>query len=403
MSDRWTSPGSPQPEDEPQQQGSAEQPRLDKTPPQGWSENPPPPAGWSGPGAPGGPGAPPPQQGWSGPGWGAPGWGPPAAPKPGVIPLRPLGVGEILDGAVSTARAHWRPVLAISLAISVVVQVVTLPAMRAFLGEESDFAALTERTEPTDEELRAAFGDLFAFTSITGVVTILGVVLATAMLTMVVSRAVLGRGVTVGEAWAESRGQVLRLLGLVVLLPLIGAVAVAVPLLLAALTGFAPLVVLVGLGAVALMLWLMVQFSLAAPALMLERQGVFHAMRRSWKLVAGSWWRIFGIQLLAFILLLFVSGMIELPIDVVARLVSGDEGDFLTGSLELSWTYLAITGVGGVLSSTVTLPISAGVTALLYMDQRIRREALDLELARAAGADGPATPGGAAGPAAPQG
>ena len=28
------------------------------------------------------------------------------APKPGVIPLRPLGVGEILDGAISYIRAN---------------------------------------------------------------------------------------------------------------------------------------------------------------------------------------------------------------------------------------------------------------------------------------------------------
>ena len=41
------------------------------------------------------------------------------AAKPGVIPLRPLGVGEILDGAVSTMRAHWRTVLGISLTVAV--------------------------------------------------------------------------------------------------------------------------------------------------------------------------------------------------------------------------------------------------------------------------------------------
>ena len=38
--------------------------------------------------------------------------------------------------------------------------------------------------------------------------------------------------------------------------------------------------------------------------------------------------------------------------------------------------------------STHHLPHRAGVIALLYMDQRIRREALDLELARAAGLPG---------------
>ena len=35
------------------------------------------------------------------------------------------------------------------------------------------------------------------------------------------------------------------------------------------------------------------------------------------------------------------------------------------------------------------LPFSAGVTSLLYIDRRMRREGLDLELTRAAGATRP--------------
>jgi hypothetical protein len=49
-----------------------------------------------------------------------------------------------------------------------------------------------------------------------------------------------------------------------------------------------------------------------------------------------------------------------------------------------------------VLSSTLTLPISAGAVSLLYVDQRIRREALDVDLGRAAkvpGYEAPATVG----------
>ena len=58
---------------------------------------------------------------------------------------------------------------------------------------------------------------------------------------------------------------------------------------------------------------------------------------------------------------------------------------------------LVITAIGSVIALTVTMPISAGVAVLLYIDQRIRREALDLELARAAGLHGPGdTPPGTA-------
>ena len=52
------------------------------------------------------------------------------------------------------------------------------------------------------------------------------------------------------------------------------------------------------------------------------------------------------------------------------------------------WTYLIVSGIGSVIGSMITFPIAAGVIVLLYIDQRIRREALDLDLARAAGLQG---------------
>lgn len=134
-----------QPEKQPQEPGSK---WSDAQPPAGqWSaptagadSGPtPPPAGpgWGGK-APGGPTAGPGGHGggWGGPGghgnpggygaWGG-GWGgPPPAAKPGVIPLRPLGVGEILDGAVSTMRTYWRTVLGISLTVAAITQLCVL-------------------------------------------------------------------------------------------------------------------------------------------------------------------------------------------------------------------------------------------------------------------------------------
>ena len=79
--------------------------------------------------------APPPAPGWGG---GQPhgSWGrPPAAAKPGVIPLRPLGVGEILDGAVSTLRAHWRTVLGVTITVSVISQICNILVERYLLPD----------------------------------------------------------------------------------------------------------------------------------------------------------------------------------------------------------------------------------------------------------------------------
>src|SRR4051812_1066316 len=77
-------------------------------------------AGWSSPQAA------PPQAGWVAPAPAA-GWGhiPVRQPefRPGVVPLRPLGVGEIIDGAISTMRQHWKLQLGLSAAVVTVVSV----------------------------------------------------------------------------------------------------------------------------------------------------------------------------------------------------------------------------------------------------------------------------------------
>ncbi|MGW4323238.1 glycerophosphoryl diester phosphodiesterase membrane domain-containing protein [Streptomyces sp. NPDC004684] len=381
-------------------------------PPPGWGTppaggpggyGPPPgPGGYGGYGAPGGYGGGP--GGWGGPGyggygaWGG-GWGgPPPAAKPGVIPLRPLGVGEILDGAVSTMRTYWRTVLGISLAVAVVTQIVLILVQRLVLGSAGT-DALDDPNATTGELLRAmrsaALGSGVVF-----LVTLVGTVLATALLTTVTSRAVLGKQITVAEAWRDSRPRILKLFGLILLLLLIAVGVFAVGLVPGVLvsvsgspvagTGIAVLGVL-GSGVVAI--WLAVRFSLASPALMLEKQGVKKAMSRSAKLVKGAWWRVFGIQLLAALIAGIVSAVIAIPFGLVGAAMT-DEGvsGVLNGTGNISWTYLLVSGVGAVIGSMIKFPISAGVTVLLYIDQRIRREALDLELARAAGVQDPGAP-----------
>ncbi|MET8682281.1 hypothetical protein ABZW18_33115 [Streptomyces sp. NPDC004647] len=402
----WASPGSA-PSDEPGRGGPGNEPGQpgqaapdDATaPPVNWSKQQPPAGQWA---APTGPGpTPPPGPGWGGPGnrGGQSGWGngwaqPPAAAKPGIIPLRPLGVGEILDGAVSTMRAHWRTVLGISLAVAFVIQTAATVATGIWFRDSTSLEGLENNPNPSFDETMDALGGTLGSTGVTWLISMLGTIIATAMLTIVVSRAVLGRSVSIAEAWRHSRPQLPRLFGLLFLLPLlitaVAAVAVAPGLIVSATGGSgagAALAVLGALAAVPLAIWLWIRYSLAAPALMLEKQGVIASLRRSAKLVRGSWWRICGIQVLTMILVFMVSAVIEIPTSIVATVVGGEGAmDWLSGeSVTATWSFLVIIGIGAVISSTITFPISAGVTALLYMDQRIRREALDLELARAAG------------------
>ncbi|MGW5739663.1 MULTISPECIES: glycerophosphoryl diester phosphodiesterase membrane domain-containing protein [Streptomyces] len=426
----WASPGSA-PSDDGQDSGgrAPAEPTEPTDRPEGtpskWSKEQPPPAQWSAPSPPAAgqtppPPPPPPGGGWGGgrpagpgpggpggyPGWGA--WqGPPPAAKPGVIPLRPLGVGEILDGAVSTMRTYWRTVLGISLAVAVFTEIVVILLQGLVLDNSASTEALDDPSA-TVGELTRALGDTLLSSGVILLITLLGTIVATALLTMVTSRAVLGKSVTTAEAWQDAKPRLPKLIGLTLLLPLIGMAIVAagtVPGVLIAVAGASDagisLAVLGGFAAGVVAVWLLVRFSLASPALMLEKQGVRKSMTRSAKLVRGSWWRVFGIQLLAAIIANVVASIIVIPFSLIAGAVSGDgvTGFLDSGTGDLGWTFLIVSGVGSVIGSMLTFPITAGVTVLLYIDQRIRREALDLELARAAGlqdaggSDAPGTPG----------
>ncbi|MGI5469064.1 DUF7544 domain-containing protein [Streptomyces sp. CA-132043] len=370
--------------------------------------------GWNPPGGPGPQGGPGGQPGWGGqqgrngqPGPGGPQWGggqsgwggawspPPPAAKPGVIPLRPLGINEILDGAVATMRAHWRTMMGISLVVAVITQAAATVVSGVWFQRADSLALGTDPNADLDKVMREAGGQLAA-SGITWFIAMLGTVIVTALITMVVSRAVLGRPVSIGEAWRDSRRQLPRLFGLLILLPLLILAIMTVclvPGIVIAAAGAEPaglgLALLGGLAALVLGVWLWIRYCLAAPALMLEKQGVITSMRRSAKLVRGAWWRVLGIQLLTVLIVVIVEFIVQIPATVIGMLLGGDSAaDWMNGTAGTGWTFLIVVGIGAVISSTVTFPISAGVTALLYMDQRIRREALDLELARAAGLPG---------------
>ncbi|MBW5486647.1 hypothetical protein [Streptomyces bambusae] len=397
----WSSPGSSPSDGE--RPGASDPSAPQQQPPADsrWSAQQPPPGQWGNPGqggahAPGAPQQPQqPQQQQPGAGWGSyggqsgygqygggpGGWGYPPAAKPGVIPLRPLGLGEILDGAVTTMRTHWRSVLPITLVVAAVVQLVNV------LVQKYAANALENAPEPGADpsEVFEALGSSAALSIASGFVQAIGALLVTALLTMVFSRAVLGQKSTVAGAWRDARGQLLRLAGLTLLLA-VGALLLIVVLILPGILAQSPgLAVLGAFGAIALIVWLWIKFSLASPALMLERAKVFTSLQRSSKLVKGSWWRIFGITLLTALITGLVSGIIVAPAMFLAIAVDGGMQSLAEGTVGGSWTFLIITGIASVLALTVTMPITAGVTVLLYVDQRIRREALDLELARAAG------------------
>ncbi|MGW3914956.1 DUF7847 domain-containing protein [Streptomyces sp. NPDC005070] len=361
--------------------------------------------------------------GWgpSGPYWGAPGgwgWMPPPPPKPGVIPLAPLGVDHILGGAFGTMRRYAKPLFGLTF-----VGVVALASLT--LGLE--YAAYRSTKSRLDRMLAAPrsidWTDLRTVLIAFGTVWVVGMVVSLvassfiqASSTATLHDAVLGRRAHVGAVWKRAWSRtpsvlgVTLLLGLTVAIPMILLIVLFALMAAAAASGdpFASfgLVLLLLLVAVPLMVWLFVRFSFAPAAAVLEGASPVTAMRRSARLVRGAWWRTFGILLLGGLITFIVSIVINVPFQFAMPTpqpydLSAGEPASLTEiyarmlpDMGRSLVLSTISGLFVQLFSLVFMPL---VSSLLYIDQRIRREGLADVLARAAAVTdapgGPGTPG----------
>jgi len=371
----------------------------------------PPAGGYAQPG--GGPGAPAGYGQWPG-GYGQPGtvprgsgppggpgrqrypsWpGQPRAPKPGVIPLRPLGVGEILDGAFTSIRRNPRATLGIAavlLTASAVITTALSLILVHYVGSVSLPAPGQQLTTTQATHLLTRIGQVLAPTvAVSAFLAFIVDTVLTGLLTVVIGRSVLGHTITAGEAWQIARPRMLALIGatLLILLAWISPWVVYATLLFTLVVAGTPGALVVGvavLGAIAgivLTFWIPVMFRMAGPAVVLEREGPARALARSWRLVRGSFWRVLGITLLAGLIVVVTAGVLQIPFGLLAAVAGG--GNSLLPGTGGNVAGILISAVGGVVAGAVARPISAGVAVLLYVDLRMRREGLDLILQTAA-------------------
>ncbi|MBD8504943.1 hypothetical protein HT102_00380 [Hoyosella sp. G463] len=289
------------------------------------------------------------------------------APRPGVIPLRPLGVGEILDGAVKTMTRYAVVMFGLTAILVTIGQVVATVAQLPTADIVLDPTTVDAGTEGMAGWVA---GQLIAAV-ISGLVTIV----LLGMLTTVVKSAVLGAGITIGETWTAARPHLLRILGLY----LLGVVA-GITLIGLVVGGFIAhwaiglVALLVGL---ALVVWVGVLVSVSVPALVFEKTGVITAIRRSIELVRGTWWRVLGVLLLLMLIAFGISLIFLIPFGILG----GIAGAVVDSTIPV----LIVSAIGGILMSIVITPFSTAATSLLYVDLRMRKEGLDIELARASG------------------
>ena len=352
-----------------------------------------PPPGWESPTPAHNPGALPPYSAGGGvppyPGQ-QPRWNPHGLGKPGVIALRPLNLGDILDGAITAIRRYPLLILGMSAIVAVVSTGLTLLSTQLLAPDSKTIASLGPGS--TDQEIRDAlfglFGQLLLALVPALLITLLARTFLTGFLTVVMGKAVLGRPVDFGTAAREAAPRLFPLLGLTLLYGL----AVVVCVLPIGLVFIHPALALIGIPAtIVLAVMVFTYWSLASSALVLERGSILQAFSRSRLLVKGSFWRVFGILLLTGLIGSVISGIIQIPFGIGSGMFSGLFNPSARPTTPGTGALL-LTGIGDVITQTLVTPFVSLVTVVLYIDQRMRREGMDIELARAAGMNPPPAP-----------
>lgn len=295
----------------------------------------------------------------------------------GDIPFRPLGMTEMLDGAIATIRRNPKAVLGLSIVIAGTVQVVLSIGSYLLIGEGA-------RDELTPIAVMRSLGAQATLSAIGLLLSAFGILLLAGLLAPIAGRTIFSLPVTMSQAWREARPRLPRLIGTAILTMLLSFVALAIPIapFLAALGSDAPAAVgvltgLIGIPiGIALMIWVYVLYVLAVPAVVMEGQGLVHSMRRAHQLSRDRWWRTCGTLLLA-LLITFFMGFFALRVPFVVLQFVFFADDTSHTALVLS---LTIDTIGRIVSWSLISPFDAGVIALIYVDRRMRREGFDLEV-----------------------
>ncbi|TFB53914.1 hypothetical protein [Cryobacterium tagatosivorans] len=318
-----------------------------------------------------------------------PGWTPP--PRPGLIPLRPLGFGTLLWAPFQVLRRNPKATFGSALIVQAAITLVTLVVVGLVT-----FFALGRIDSASASERDAVEAGSIAAIVLSAIVPVALSVIASALLQGIivveVARGTLGEKLSLGRLWRAAGRRLWPLvlwavlLSAAVLLPagiLVGGVALLVALGGPWLGLGVALGILGGLALVAGWIWLFTKTSLAPSLIVLERLGIRRAVSRSWSLTGGYFWRTLGVQFLVATIVNVVAQIVTTPLSllfgVAVSLVDPNAAfeAWIPSIFLYVLTIFTALGLGAV-----TAVIQSATTALIYIDLRMRKEGLDLDLQR---------------------
>jgi hypothetical protein len=309
-----------------------------------------------------------------------------------IEPLRPSSLGEILDRTAPLYRSRFLVFLGISIIPTAVILVPALGLVGglAWLGSKSTGASPPAADSAATIVLLVAIGMavLPIFIGITA--------LASAAMNHAVARAYMNQKTTIRDAYKAIWPRRWRYTGLFLLEALIvgGApMAVWIGLILlsagiatvanssgvggvfTALVGVFAFLLVIGL--IGYAIWMFLRLSLAFPASVVEQIGAVASLKRSSVLTQATKGRIFLLYLLGAALNWLLSLGITIPLTIVMAFFPGANSPQhaeLVGLIMVFGAYGAAFAVQAFVK-----PVYGIALLLFYYDQRIRKEAFDIE------------------------
>lgn len=321
---------------------------------------------------------------------GGPGWTPP--PKPGLIPLRPLGFGTLLGAPFQALRRNPKPTFGAALLMQLLVSVVTLAVVGGVgLLVFGRFTNLSETEQ--NELLPGSIASVLLASLVPVALAAVVSALLQGIVVLEVARATLGEKLTFRALWRLVRPTFGRLILWTVVVAgalVLGAAVLTGVIVLGVLAGGTGLAIAIGaavlllIGMVALGVWIGIKVSIVPSVLVMEKTTIGRAVRRSWTLTNGYFWRTLGVQFIVATILSIVGSVITGPLSIGFTLVgaiidpNGTEGTLIA----LTIVSYVIQFVFGLLIGAVSTVVQSAAVSLIYIDLRMRKEGLDLELAR---------------------
>ncbi|MEX2047354.1 MAG: hypothetical protein WEE03_09320 [Chloroflexota bacterium] len=287
--------------------------------------------------------------------------------------LRLLGVGDIVDRVFALYRG--RPGLFLALAaipyliFFLIIGVLGIGFAATFvtLGTFAELASATPSAAGLTPALVDALVAALAFGLIVILVAIVIFSAQSAALVEVAAARHLGRDITLGDAFRTGLRKAPRVIG-AGFLAFFALLVVWVVLAIAMAISNNGWVVFVGVvGGLVFTVYAGVAWIVAPAVATLEPVGALQALRRSWFLATGNRWRIIGLQLLLLILNVVLTALFSLVF--LSELIGEPTVRFVLQQ--------AVT----IAANIAWAPIQWATVAVLYFDLRVRKEALDLQLA----------------------